>query len=113
MVWYKYLYTDESITRKKEKIIWKIRHNAGQIDMYVITLSQSAGGLLEIISTIRLMQKAYPKEELFVVGLARGYEQASELACRIIMEVYDKTGGFRVKDYLLEKQYADREQVSL
>ena len=113
MVWYKYLYADESIIRKKEKIKWKIRHNAGQLDMYVITLPQNDSGLLEIISTIELMQKAYPKKDLFIVGIAKGYEQASELACRIVMEVYDKTGEFRVKDYLLERQYADREQVSL
>lgn len=113
MVWYKYLYADDSIIHKKEKIKWKILHNAGQINMYVITLSQNDANLLEIISTIELMQKAYPKKEMFVVGIARGYDNASELACRIVMEVYEKTGGFRVKDYLLKKQYADCEQVSL
>lgn len=113
MVWYKYLYTDESIIRKKEKIKWKIRHNAGMLDIFVITLSGNESGLLEIISTIELMQKAYPKEELFVVGIAKGYEQARELACKIVLEVYENTGEFKVKDYLLKKQYACKKQVSL
>ena len=112
MVWYKYLYADESIIRKKDKIKWKIRHNAGLVNMFVITLSSSGSGLLDIISTLELMQKSYPKEQLFIVGIARGYENAVELACEIVMEVYDKTGGFCVKEYLLKRQHSE-EQVSL
>lgn len=113
MIWYKYLYVDESIRHKKEKIKWKIRHNAGLLNMFVITLSNNENALLEIISTKELMQRGYPKDRLFIVGVARGYDTARELACGIIMEVYDKTGGFQVKDYLLKKQHADKEQVSL
>ena len=113
MIWYKYLYADKSVRRQKAKIKWKIRHNAGMLDVYVITLSSNEGGLLEIISTIELMQKVYPKDRLFVVGIARGYEQARELACSIVMEVYERTGGFRVKDYLMQRQYMENEQVSL
>lgn len=113
MVWYKYLYMDENIIRKKEKIKWKICHNAGMLDIFVITLSQNDSGLLEIISTIELMQKTYPKKELFIVGLAKGYETARILACNIIMEVYQQTGDFHVKTYLLQKHYADKKQVCL
>ena len=80
MVWYKYLYAEEDLRPKQEKIKWKILHNAGQVHMYVIALSRSPGGLLEIISTVELMQRAYPKERLFIVGLARGYENACKLA---------------------------------
>ena len=113
MIWYKYLYADESIVHKKEKIKWKICHNAGMLDMYVITLSPSDHNLLEIISTIELMQKHYPKKDLFVVGIAKGYEAATELVCRIVMEAYTNTGTVRVKDYLLRQQYAEDGQVNL
>ena len=113
MVWYKYLYADESIIRKKEKIKWKICHNAGQLNMYVITLSQSRNNLLEIISTLELMQKAYPRERLFVVGLAKGYDTACELACRIVLEAYEATGSFDVKAYLRARQPAENGRVSL
>ena len=113
MIWYKYLYADEAIILKKEKVKWKIRHNAGQIDMYVIVLSRNESDLLEIIPTTLLMQKSYPKKELFVVGVAKGHDKACELACGIIMEVYNKTGGFQVKDYLIRRQYAKSEQVDL
>ncbi len=107
MVWYKYLYADERIIQKKEKIKWKIRHNAGLVNMYVIALSRNDTGLLEIVSTLELMQKGYPKEGLFVVGIAKGYEVARDLALRIVLEVYEKTGGFQVKEYLLARQHAE------
>lgn len=113
MIWYRYLYADESCASGKEKIKWKIRHNAGLLNTYVIVLSESVGGLLEIVSTAELMQRGYPKQEMFIVGVARGYESARVLACRIILEVYRKTGDFKVRRYLLGRHYADSEQVSL
>ncbi len=113
MIWYRFLYADESCASGKEKIKWKIRHNAGMLDTYVVTLSENAGGLLEIISTVELMQRGYPKQELFIVGVAKGYESARDLACQIILEVYHKTGGFHVRKYLLGRHYTDSEQVNL
>lgn len=112
MIWYKYLYTDESISHKKEKIKWKIRHNAGMIDMYVITLPNKDNALLEIISTIELMQKHYPKKDMFVVGIAKGYETATQLACEIVMEVYNNTGAFLVREYLQQRQHMQDGQVN-
>jgi len=113
MVWYKDLYVDKNIIQKKDKIKWKIRHNAGLINIFVITMSRSQTGLLEIISTIELMQKSYPKEELFIVGIAKGYETACQLACNIVMEIFEKTGNFQIKEFLLERQYREKEQANL
>ncbi len=113
MVWYRYLYADESCASKKEKIKWKIRHNAGQVNIFVITLSENEGGLLEVISAVELMQRGYPKDRLFVVGVAKGYEEACDLACGIVLEVYRKTGNFKVKEYLRERHSAGSERVSI
>lgn len=107
MLWYKYLYVDEAIVRKQEKIKWKIRHNAGQLNVYVVSLSNGESNLLEIISTLELMQKHYPKKGMFVVGLAKGYENALELAAGIVMDVFEKTGEFNVKEYLRAMHFAD------
>ncbi len=113
MVWYNDLYADESIIRKKEKIKWKVCHNVGQINMYLITLSHGSSNLLEIVSTLVLMQSCYPKEHLFVVGVAKGYDQAVALSLKIVMEVYEATGSFDVKTYLRRKQKAGNGQVSI
>ena len=50
------------------------------------------------------MQKGYPKKELYVVGLAKGYDEAVEVAASIVDEVYQNTGGFAVRPYLEEKR---------
>lgn len=62
MIWYDDLYVSENIEKKADKIKWKIKHNAGLLQMYVITLACNSQNLLEIISTKELMQKNYPKK---------------------------------------------------
>lgn len=104
MTWYKEFYAGESIEHKKEKVKWKIIHNAGQLDIYVIALSSNRENLLDIISAKELMQKAYPKQDMLVVGVDKGYDNALELAARIIMDVYQKTGNLNVREYFLQQQ---------
>ena len=50
------------------------------------------------------MQKGYPKKDMVVVGLAKGYDEAIEVAASIVDEVYHSTGTFAVRTYLAEKQ---------
>lgn len=100
MIWYKHLYVGDGIGERAEKVKWKIRHNAGQCSVYVITLASNRQNLLDIIPARELLQKSYPKKQLYVVGLAKGYEEALEMAARIVLEVYQNTGGFAVGEYL-------------
>lgn len=72
MTWYDDLYVGESIVHKTKKIKWKICHNAGQINIYVITLASNGQNLLDIIPAQELMQKGYPKAGLHVVGAGEG-----------------------------------------
>lgn len=104
MIWYDKLYVGESIVHKTTKIKWKIMHNAGQIGIYVITLASNRQNLLDIIPSYELMQRGYPKREMVIVGLAKGYDEAVEVAASIVDEVYRNTGTFAVRAYLAEKQ---------
>ena len=104
MDWYKEFYAGEAVAAKKQKIKWKIMHNAGQLDIYVIAAGTNPANLLDIISACELMQKHYPKDELLVVGIDKGYDNACELAGRIIMDVYRHTGDFKIRSYFLERQ---------
>lgn len=108
MTWYDELYVGDSIVHKTKKIIWKIRHNAGQLNIYVIALASNDHNLLDIIPAQELLQKAYPKRGLRIIGLAKGYEEAVEVAASIVDEVYRNTGAFGIRTYL-EEQAADRE----
>ena len=104
MKWYENLYVGESIRHKTERVKWKIKHNAGQIDIYVITIASNPQNLLDIIPAQELMQKGYPKKDLYIIGLARGMEEAHEVVKQIIDEVYQSTGGFGVLPYLRTKK---------
>lgn len=104
MIWYKDFYAGESIASKKERVKWKILHNAGQLDIYVIALGSTEGNLLDIIPAWELMQKHYPKIDMLVVGVDKGYDNAMELAGKIVIDVFKETGTFKVKEYFLEKQ---------
>lgn len=105
MRWYGNLYVGGSIAHHKiEKIKWKIRHNAGLVNIYVITLASNPKNLLDIIPSQELMQKAYPKKKLYVIGLACGYEASLELVRQIVDEVYQNTGTFDIVSYLNVKK---------
>lgn len=104
MIWYEKLYIGESIPKKDAKIRrikWKIEHNAGQCRIYVIALCRYGSSLLEIIPARELLQKHYPKHQLYIVGLARGYQEALETAAEIVLDAYRQTGDFQVKRFLL------------
>ena len=107
MRWYRELYTGDSIRRRHKKIKWKIMHNAGQIRVYAITLASGTQNLLDIIPSWELLQKHYPKQQLYVIGLAGSYDEALEVAGRIVSEVYKETGGFDIRRYIHEKEQQD------
>ncbi len=109
MIWYENLYIGESISRKPEKVKrlkWKINHHAYLCNLFIIVLCRYGTNLLEIIPARELKQRCYPKQDLFIVGIAKGYNEALETAAAIVVDVYKKTGGFAVKSFLLQQKKA-------
>lgn len=104
MKYYYSLYTDEYVKDKKEEIIKNIEHDKWQLDKYLIALTKNESNHLEIFNSVLLVQKAMPKDDLFVVGIANGYVEALELVEKITQEVYDETGGADIRNYILHQQ---------
>ena len=102
MEWYRNLYASDSVAHKVNRIKWKINHNAGTVFVYVIAFSSNRKNLLDIIPAWELMQKSYPKKNMKIIGLAKGYQDALELVRLIIDETYQKTGTVDVRTYLKE-----------
>ncbi len=102
MEWYRNLYASDSVAHKVNRIKWKINHNAGTVSVYVIAFSSNPKNLLDIIPAWELMQKSYPKKNMKIIGLAKGYQDALELVRLIIDETYQKTGTVDVRTYLKE-----------
>lgn len=107
MIWYRKLYIGEGIGKKASKVKWKIKHNAGQIDVYVVALAANKNNLMDIIPAVAMLQKYYPKKDMFIIGLARGYQEAVYMVSDIVQEVYENTGGTNVREYILERHNKD------
>ena len=104
MRYYKHLYLTEGLEKKKEKIICKLESGKLQPSVHVITLAISEKNQLEIYPTLQFKQPAFPEQDLFVVGITKGYEEAVELVEQIVQEVYEQTGGCDIRSYILEKE---------
>ena len=107
MEWYHKLYVGDSLVDKADEIKWKINHNAGTVMVYVIALASNRQNLLDIIPSWELMKKSYPKKELKIVGLARGYREALEVTRRIVDDTYRNSGDVNVRAFLKEKGRRD------
>lgn len=107
MKYYKYLYLSEGLERKKEKIIARLEQNKLQPGTHLLVLPGNKRNHLELLNAMLLMQPSYPKEELFVVGIAKSYEDGLELVEKIAREVYDITNGADIRNYILLKEQDD------
>ncbi len=98
MRFYKNLYVGESI-KKPNKVKWKLRHNAGQFQVYVIALA-SGTDQLEIYHCAFLQQKYYKVHPPYIIGIAGGYEEAVEMVVEMTKAAMRETGRPDLKKYL-------------
>lgn len=104
MKFYKNLYLGVGLEKKKEKIIEKLETGKYPLTLYILTLAQTEENQLEFYSTLMLRQKLIADKDVFVVGLATGYEDALYMVEEITREVYEKTGGADIRGYLMEQE---------
>lgn len=84
-----------------QKQIRAIRRGHAFEGIYLVFVSEREGELLEIYSALRYPYKHFRKNKRTVVGIAQGYDEALNLVKTIIEDVYNSTGGFKLKDYLV------------
>lgn len=104
MRYYRHLYLSEGLEKKKDKIIRRLEEGRFQPGIHLVTLAEGKGKQLEIFSSLLFLQPSYPKKSLFVVGLAKDYEDALELVEKIVREVYNETKGTDIRSYILDKE---------
>lgn len=98
------MYVSEALASRTDELILKIKQNIVTPNIYVITFASNPKNLLDIVLTRELLQPAYPKEDVKIIGLARGKKDAFALVEHIIGETYEKTGQFDVRAYLAGRQ---------
>lgn len=92
MRFHKNLYVSESMTKKKEKVIAKLNKKKYPLNTYVIALIEEGENQLEFYSTLMFRQGSVIDDDIFVVGIAGGYDDALYLVEEIAKEVYEKQG---------------------
>ncbi len=98
------LYISGHWMNKKDKLVEKLHKNRLQPMVYVITLSQGEQNHLEFFPSILLKQHVFDHAELFVTGIADGYDGALDLVEQIAEDVYTRTGQTDIRSFILERQ---------
>lgn len=99
MRWAKELYLSEKTAAKKDRIIRKADRGVGMVSIYFISLASNEQNLLDIFHAAHLKQPAFYKQVPLIVGIAFGYEEALDMTRQILEDIYQETGGFRVREY--------------
>lgn len=97
--WKEKFYIDNSI-KDPDKIRRAVDRKKPAPGVYLLTLSDTPGNILEIIPASLMLQKTLRRLCPPVLGMAKGKDSAMELAVMIIEEVYHNTGGFQIKEYM-------------
>ena len=107
MKYYRHLYLEEGLEKKKEKIISKLEKNKLQRNTHLIVLSANEKNHLDIIHSAFLLQPGYPGKNRLVVGIAGSYDGALELVKKIAGDVYKETGDVDIRNYIMSKEQGD------
>lgn len=118
MYWYKNLYFGDNAKEKSKELIRALRHKKWIPEVYVVTVSETSGNLLDIYESTRFVTGRpirktvrriaekhtfkgtfFHKTGPYIVGIAIGYAEALALVQNIIEDVYRNTGGFDVAGY--------------
>ncbi len=89
--------------KQKKKIRTMNAIEKGEItfEVYCITFSANSLNLFDIINANELLFPYYTKQEITVLGLAGSRGQAKLLVKDMLVEIYNETGNFRVREYFL------------
>ena len=70
------------------------------IGAYVITPASGGNNILDIYPAAELLLPYYREKDFLIMGIAFGYDEATEVAARIVADLYRKTGGFCLNQLL-------------
>ncbi len=99
MQWHKRIYFNKDI-KNKRRIISNIKKGKLQYPAFVIALPLSNDGILELYPAYVLLQPAYKKSDLYIIGISDDKNKALNIMASIIMECYNATGNFNISDYI-------------
>lgn len=97
--WSSRLIIGEKLKAKKDKIIASINQEKAIFGIYCIVFASNPSNLFDILDANELHFAPYNKSDIKIVGIAKGKDEALSLVQSMVMEVYNTTGNFDVREY--------------
>ena len=91
----------EIASLKKRKIVRALKRKKFIFDVFVITIPKNNNGILEIYPAYVLYQEVFEDISKYIIGIAKGKDEAYDMVSSFVMECYNTTGSFAVKDYFM------------
>ncbi len=99
ITWATHLYIGEKIEKSKDQVIASINNRKASFGVYCIAYASNPDNLFDIIEANQLLFPHYAATQVFVVGLAKGRQEALKLLEKMLLEIYNQTGEFDVRAY--------------
>lgn len=99
MIFHDRMFVGETAGMHKMQLLWNLKRGKKQKDLYVITLADGAGRLLEVYHGEALQLKLFRTEDRTIVGIAVGKAESEVVLTDIIQTVYSETGDLKVREY--------------
>ena len=99
VTWSEKLYLGEGIKKKHRRAMFAINHGKLAYDVFVIAFASNEENLFDIIAADELLFPHYKNSKIHILGLAKGREEAKIIIKKMIVEIYNETGDFKVRDY--------------
>lgn len=99
MIFHSRMFVGETAGKHKMQLLWNLKRGKKQKDLYVITLAEGTGKLLEVYHGEALQLKLFRTEDRTIVGLAVGKEESEAVLTDIVQTVYKETGDLKVREY--------------
>jgi len=95
---YKDYFVGDKAQKNKRKIIRNIKACKPQRNVYVLTLPLNKANVMDIYPAYVLLQGYYKRQDIKVIGIAIGRDEAYTLASQIIAKCYSESGNVRVEN---------------
>lgn len=110
MKWYQKLYIGKKIKKDREQVIKNVETGVGMPDVFLITLAANERDLFDIFLADFLFQPVLHGHCPMIVGVARGWHEAVDIATGIALDAYRKNGDFDVRKFL-QSRIPDGEEM--
>lgn len=97
--WANQLLIGDNVKVKKDKVVASINNREAIYGIYCITYASHPKNLFDILDANELLFPHYKNADIFIVGLAKGKDEAIFMVQNMLLEVYNNTGGFDVRAY--------------